>query len=902
MTTEASKETKEYGCEKLSEYEPLKKEREEYSIFTRRGNGDYWGYTICNGCYSSCGIRVRVVNGCPVKVEGIPGSDMGSRGGVCAKSLANIMDYHDPNRCNYPVKRANPRKGIHEDPKWQRISWEEALDTIAKKLIAARDVDPRTILWGTTPLTFLKGGLTFRSFMNALGSTNVVSGGYNAFCGNANLRVAATLTHTSSDIVPDYRYCNYLIRSGGNEGFGSGHTSNVAMRQAADARDRGMKMMVLDPIGYLSGGKATEWVPILPATDSAVFLAMANLIVNEIGIYDREYIRNKTNGPYLVHSGRLLRDKENRKPLLWDEKDAAAKTYDDPTLTYPALEGEYSVYGVRCAPAFQLLREHLKKYDPVWASNVSTVPENVIRRLASELIQEARIGSTIEIQGIKFPYRPACVVGYKGITTHQNGCHQAISLMLLNTLLGNQDVPGGALAVGMVRSFGFPETGCPSLEPYAGDDGMLTSGSQPLGSGVWPPNPIKEPSLIDFRDIFPYSFANPYPYCDDWDEIWDNVGRPYEPAVFALYGANVAINCVNPNSAENFLKKVPFIFSINTIHNETTEGFADVVLPECHSFENLEIFDSLGLGRSYPGGLDAWSFHVVMPVVEPKYERRNHFEILSDLADRVGIRAEFNGNLETALPLKSRSSKQTETESHTIVGPDDRISSAEFTNRVLKHYFGNERDLAFFRDHGFVTWEKKPEECYWRYSVNARVPIYYEFIERDREQVQEMAEKIGIHMDWEHYTALPSYFPSCIYAKELSNSEFDLIAVSYRVPFHSHRFSAENPWIDEISSTNPYAYNIVMNTNTAKTKRIAEGDIICVQSYLGGELKGSVKLVQAIHPQVLGIVTAGSWAKGRPIARGKGVNFNELLRISHKLICPVSGAPEIAARVKAYRL
>ena len=70
-------------------------------------------------------------------MEGVPESDRGAQGGLCAKGVTAIMDWNNPNRILYPVKRTNPQKGLHEDPKWERISKEEALDIFTEKLIAA---------------------------------------------------------------------------------------------------------------------------------------------------------------------------------------------------------------------------------------------------------------------------------------------------------------------------------------------------------------------------------------------------------------------------------------------------------------------------------------------------------------------------------------------------------------------------------------------------------------------------------------------------------------------------------------------------------------------------------------------------------------------------------------------
>ncbi|MFC1874407.1 molybdopterin-dependent oxidoreductase [Chloroflexota bacterium] len=883
-------------------YEKLGKEREDYQVFNRGGSKDYWTYTHCGGCYCVCGVKVRVVDGWPVAIEGVPESDLGAHGGMCGKGVATIIDYHDPNRVNYPVKRTNPKKGIGEDPGWQRISWEEAMSTIAEKLVEIKKTDPRQLLWGFTPSpgTSFKATIAAAGFFVSFGTFNRAAGGVGTACGAVAHHIGA-LVHAAWDVLPDYKYCNYVLRCGGNESVAGGRMLATSIRLSAEARDRGMKTVVMDPVGYLTGSKANEWIPILPGTDLAIFLVMANLMVNEMGTYDREYLRDKTNGPYLVGSDRkFLRDQDSEKPLIWDEADAKAKTYDDPTLTQPALTGEYTVSGTTCHPSFQLLKEHLKQYQPEWAAELSTVPAETIRRLTRELVDAAKLGSTIEIGGKKVPYRPACVVGYKGVNTHTNGFHQYAAMTLINSLLGNQDVCGGILGSGTVSGFGHPETGRPSFHPYAGYDGMLTPGVW-FSKAPWPPPKVSGPGLVNFCDIFPHSGRNPYPYLDDWDEIWTNAGRPYEPQALGLYGANTVMNAANPKPAEAFLKKVPFTFSINTVHNETTEGFADIVLPECHFLENLDVASALGFFFNYPIGMEKWSFHIGIPVTEPKFERRSTFDILFDLADRCGIREKYNGYLENWFSTKHMKWEQDEApiEQYDIIRPEERIRSLEFFDRTLKYFFGQERGLDWFMEHGFMTWDKKAEECYWRYFVDARIPVYYEINEQDREEVQKRAEGIGIHMDWNQYTGLISYFPAAMYTDVPPNSEYDLVAVSPRDVLHTQRFSAENPWVDEMSHDNPYTYNIVMNADTAMEKGLKEGDAISLENFKGDKVTGKLKLSRMIHRKAVAMLGLGGWARGRPIARGKGVNFNVLLPADHKHIDPICGAFEINVMVKA---
>jgi anaerobic selenocysteine-containing dehydrogenase len=112
---------------------------------------------------------------------------------------------------------------------------------------------------------------------------------------------------------------------------------------AAEAKNRGMKMVVFDPRCSTSAGtsSSSEWVPIIPGTDAAVILAMCNIIVNELGIIDEEFLKLKTNAPYLVgpdlkyvrengpargvkgHNHRTgteltwVGDDETNKPLVW---------------------------------------------------------------------------------------------------------------------------------------------------------------------------------------------------------------------------------------------------------------------------------------------------------------------------------------------------------------------------------------------------------------------------------------------------------------------------------------------------------------------------------------------------------------------------------------------------------
>lgn len=127
-----------------------------------------------------------------------------------------------------------------------------------------------------------------------------------------------------------------------------------------------------------------------------------------------------------------MRDKETKRCLVWDVSEGRAVPHDSKnipsyeaarTIDY-ALEGEYEVSGIQCRPAFQLIKDHLKQYTPEMASEISTVPAEKIRKITREFAQEARIGSTVILDG------------------HETSFQTCFAVSLLNSLVGGADVYG----------------------------------------------------------------------------------------------------------------------------------------------------------------------------------------------------------------------------------------------------------------------------------------------------------------------------------------------------------------------------------------------------------------------------------------------------------------------------
>jgi anaerobic selenocysteine-containing dehydrogenase len=231
-----------------------------------------------------------------------------------------------------------------------------------------------------------------------------------------------------------------------------------------------------------------------------------------------------------------------------------------------------------------------------------------------------------------------------------------------------------------------------------------------------------------------------------------------------------------------------------------------------------------------------------------------------------------------------------------VIGPQENISNIELADRTLTFNFGPKRGLEWLRDNGFITWEKKTEEAYWRWFIDARIPIYWAGLTEDREEISWRAEKAGFHMDWNQYTAMVTYFPSVIHLE--SDGEYDLFVVSPRDPISTYRFNMQNPYIREVAQRDPFALTIAMNSATAKKKGIRDGDTISLENKWGDKVTGEVKITHLIHPRVVAMTGLGSWAGGRPIARGKGVNPNQLIRIDQKYTCPITGTLEITSKAR----
>ena len=844
---------------------------------------DVWIPSTCNMCCATCSILAHRVNGVVVKIEGNPASTVG-KGRLCGKGVSGLMTHYDPNRIRAPMRRTNPEKGIGIDPGWEEISWDEALDEIAGRLKKIRAEDPRKLVIQRTTTVYTMG-LPFGAFAPAFGTPNVSEAGGGLHCGNSAHQVSG-LMHASWGILPDFQYCNYAMYFGASKGHSAGHAANSNMAMAADARDRGMKMVVVDPMCNFSASKATEWVPIKVGTDAALALAMCNQLANELRALDVPYLKAKTNGPYLIgEDGAYLRDKKTNEPTVWDEKAGAARPYNETDSENMALEGTFEVGKNKCRTAFDLLRDHLKQFTPEWCEEISTVPADDVRRLAEEFATEARIGSTIVIDGVTLPYRPAAAIAFRGIQGHKNATYNFMSVLLLNQLVGAADVVGSCLGFNPACN-GIPETGRMGYAPKPGKDGLMEVGTWQAYDPPYPHPEPRMPQELGLQDLFVMGMTSPFINSHHGEQLWDDFELPYRPEMLLNYGTNLLMSIGNKDEVADSLLKLDFIASFDLFFTETSD-FVDIILPDRGYLGCYNTRPNIPYIFSHPAGMGDWSWAIQQPVVEPEGKERMFADVLIDIAERADFLPDLNASFNAVFNFDAEHRLKL----------DRKYSYEEMCDADLKNNFGDEKGLDWFKEHGVLTWPKTPQEVYWRAFTEARAPIYWEWMPQIGGKIAALAEPRGLNIPMEYYSPLPDWLPCS--SHDCKEEGFDFYTFYYRDTIHTNSFTMENPWLDEAAELDPYSYLAAMNAKTGREKGFTDGQKVSIENDKGHKVTGRIRLTEGIHPEGLGIgALCGHWAKGMPVAKGKGIFYNELLELDWENVNPVNLSLDLCVKVK----
>jgi anaerobic selenocysteine-containing dehydrogenase len=229
-------------------------------------------------------IFVDEANGKILKVEGDPESPI-TKGVLCSKGLAAKDLVHNPERLQYPLRRVGGRGA----GQWERISWDQAMSTIAEKLLHYREH------YGTKGITFLEGtrrgwSRVYSRLANAFGAVNHGAAGW-AQCLWPRL-VDNTITFGGQYMeYADYERTKCMLVWGVNPPV----TWAIKAADIMDARERGVPLIVVDPHLSETAAKADLWLQLRPGTDTALALAMMHVIIKQ-DLIDHEFVAKWTVG------------------------------------------------------------------------------------------------------------------------------------------------------------------------------------------------------------------------------------------------------------------------------------------------------------------------------------------------------------------------------------------------------------------------------------------------------------------------------------------------------------------------------------------------------------------------------------------------------------------------------
>ncbi|MBW1943822.1 MAG: molybdopterin-dependent oxidoreductase [Deltaproteobacteria bacterium] len=244
--------------------------------------------SVCQGCHVECGVLAHVEGGEIIKIEGDPEHPM-NRGFTCVKGRAQNEVAHHPDRLKYPLRRSGERGS----GKWERISWDEALDGIAEKLTEVRDqYAPESIgfIHGTGPRSSL---YSTPLLATALGTPNVISVDLH-ICYIPSL-TGEKWTYGTSILMeqgPEYLNADCIMVMGGNP-LNSHPARGIEILEAR--KKRGTKLIVVDPRRIELAAKADLWLQIRPGTDVALTLGMMRVIIEE-ELYDKDFVEKWCHG------------------------------------------------------------------------------------------------------------------------------------------------------------------------------------------------------------------------------------------------------------------------------------------------------------------------------------------------------------------------------------------------------------------------------------------------------------------------------------------------------------------------------------------------------------------------------------------------------------------------------
>jgi formate dehydrogenase major subunit/formate dehydrogenase-N alpha subunit len=393
----------------------------------------------CTYCSVGCGMLMyslgdtaKNVKESIYHIEGDPDHPV-SRGSLCPKG-AGVLDYiHSETRLQYPEYRAPG------SDKWVRISWDEAINRIARLMKDDRDANfVEKNAQGQTVNRWTTTGMLCSSA--ASNETGILDGKFTRSLGMVAIDCQARLCHgpTVSALAPtfgrgamtnnwvDIKNANVVLIMGGN----AAEAHPVGFKWVVEAQTKNdATVVVVDPRFNRSAAVADLYAPIRAGSDAAFLLGVIRYLLENDRI-QHDYVRHYTNASLLIRddyqfedgvfSGYDAKKRQYDKSSWFYQLDEQGNALRDETLSHP-----------RCV--WNLLKKHVERY----------TPEMVNRLCGTSLADFKRICEILASTSV--PDRTATILYALGWTHHTAGAQIIRAAAMLQLLLGNIGMAGGGV-------------------------------------------------------------------------------------------------------------------------------------------------------------------------------------------------------------------------------------------------------------------------------------------------------------------------------------------------------------------------------------------------------------------------------------------------------------------------
>jgi anaerobic selenocysteine-containing dehydrogenase len=382
-----------------------------------------WVASTCQGCTQWCAIQIYVEGGRAVRVRGNPASKT-NHGYVCPRGHMIPQQVYDPDRIKVPLKRTNPAKGRGVDPKWVPITWDEAMDLVAAKMIELRKGnEPEKFVYMRGRYSPTSTDLLYGTLPKVFGTPNYFS--HSAICAEAE-KMGPGLTQGFFGYRDyDLTKTNCLVVWGCDPLASNRMVPNTIVN-FPEILKRGT-VVAVDPRLSNVAAKAHEWLPIKPGTDGALAGAIAHVLLTE-GLWNRDFVGDFKEGRNLFVAG---------------------STVDEAAFAEKETHGLVKWWNLE-----------LKDRTPAWAEQETLIP-------AAQIVRVARA------MGKAAP--KVCVWMGPGAAMHPRGTYSAMAVHALNGLVGSIDVEGGVW-----QSSSVPTAKFPSADKYVDDMAKAASKGKKL--------------------------------------------------------------------------------------------------------------------------------------------------------------------------------------------------------------------------------------------------------------------------------------------------------------------------------------------------------------------------------------------------------------------------------------